>query len=88
MKWLSSLTTLPQTRMRQLMWMGLGVALIVSGALIMLTPLVMGVTLILVGSVVLLRHSSDARRLFVRIKRRFPETFRPFDAWRHRRNRS
>ncbi|MEI8393328.1 MAG: hypothetical protein WCF85_01235 [Rhodospirillaceae bacterium] len=87
MKWLASVTTLPPLRVRQLVWMGLGTALIISGILIALTPVVMGVTLLLVGSVILLRNSSDARRLFVRIKRRFPETFRSFDAWRHRRQK-
>ncbi len=87
MKWLTSFTTLPQPRVRQLVWMGLGAALIVSGALIALTPVVMGTTLFLVGTVILLRNSHDARRLFVRIKRRYPETFRPFDSWRHRRQR-
>ncbi len=87
MKWLASVTTLPQPRIRQLVWMGLGAALIISGALIALTPVVMGVTLVLVGSVILLRNSSDARKLFVRIKRRYPETFLPFDHWRHRRRK-
>jgi hypothetical protein len=87
MKWLASLTTLPPLRIRQLVWMGLGAALIISGLLIALTPVVMGTTLFLVGAVVLLRNSRDARRLFVRIKRRFPETFQPFDNWRHRRQR-
>ncbi|MEI6985223.1 MAG: hypothetical protein WCK65_03770 [Rhodospirillaceae bacterium] len=84
MKWLASVTSLPQPRIRQLVWMGLGVALIISGVLIALTPLVMGTTLFLVGTVILLRNSSDSRRLFVRIKRRYPATFRSFDAWRHR----
>jgi len=87
MKWLASVTTLPQPRIRQLVWMGLGAALIISGVLIALTPVVMGGTLFLVGWVILLRNSSDARRLFVRIKRRYPETFRAFDAWRHRRQK-
>jgi hypothetical protein len=87
MKWLASVTTLPQPRIRQLVWMGLGAALIISGLLIALTPLVMGTTLVLIGAVILLRNSLDARKLFVRIKRRFPETFRSFDAWRHRRNK-
>lgn len=87
MKWLASVTTLPQPRIRQLVFMGLGAALIISGALIALTPVVMGTTLVLVGSVILLRNSSDARRLFVRIKRRYPETFLPFDNWRHRRKK-
>jgi hypothetical protein len=87
MKWLASVTALPQPRIRQLVWMGLGAALIISGVLIALTPVVMGTTLFLVGSVMLLRNSLDARKLFVRIKRRYPGTFRSFDAWRHRRNK-
>ena len=87
MKWLASVTTLPQPRIRQLVWMGLGAALIISGVLIALTPLVMGGTLFLVGSVILLRNSADSRRLFVRIKRRYPETFQGFDSWRHRRQK-
>jgi len=87
MKWLASVTTLPQPRIRQLVWMGLGAALIISGVLIALTPLVMGGTLFLVGTIILLRNSSDARRLFVRIKRRYPDSFEGFDNWRHRRQK-
>jgi hypothetical protein len=87
MKWLASVTTLPPLRIRQLVWMGLGAALIISGLLIALTPVVMGTTLFLVGTIILLRNSRDARRMFVRFKRRYPETFRPFDNWRHRRQR-
>lgn len=87
MKWLASVTTLPQPRIRQLVWMGLGAALIISGVLIALTPVVMGGTLFVVGTVVLLRNSADARRMFVRIKRRYPDTFLPFDAWRHRKQK-
>jgi hypothetical protein len=87
MKWLASVTTLSAPRIRQLVWMGMGAALMISGVLIALTPVVMGTTLVLVGTVILLRNSADARRWFVRLKRRYPETFQPFDSWRRRRNR-
>ncbi|MBI1209540.1 MAG: hypothetical protein GC191_19935 [Azospirillum sp.] len=84
MKWITSATRMPPARLRKLLWIGAGVALIVSGILIALTPILMGLTCIIIGLYILLRTSADARRLFVRIKRRFPATFRPFDNWRHR----
>jgi len=83
----TSANRMPPARVGQLIWIGLGVALVVSGILIALTPVLMGGACFLVGWFILLRSSNDARRLVIRIKQRFPDSFRPFDRWRRRRRR-
>lgn len=87
MNWLADLINLTPGRTRQLIFIGLGFALIVTGLLIMATPVVMGTVLILIGWYILIRNSLIARKILVRLKHRYPSTFRPFDNWRRRRRR-
>ncbi len=87
MNFLSFFDTLTPARTRQLIFICLGIALVLSGIIIMATPLVTGMVLCLVGVYILLRNSLIARRLFVRLKRRYPGPFKPFDNWRRRRRR-
>ncbi|CAK0764906.1 hypothetical protein CCP2SC5_360013 [Azospirillaceae bacterium] len=85
--WLDAFTNLTPARSRQLAFIGVGVALIASGVAIMITPVITGAILILIGQYILLRHSIVARRLYVRLKNRFPHALKPIDRWRHRRRR-
>lgn len=87
MNWIADLIDLSPGRTRQLIFIGLSFALMVTGILIMATPVVTGMALMLVGYYILLRNSVIARRMFARFKRRYPLSFRGFDNWRHRRAR-
>jgi hypothetical protein len=55
-------------------WLGItvGSTLAVVGFLTFPLPLPVGLPLLLIGGVLLLRHSSDARRLLVNLMRRYP----------------
>lgn len=71
-------------RMRQLALIGMGWTIIAVGFLVVPLPGPFGLPLMLVGGVILLRNSDDAKRLFVRMKRRFPRLFVPVERVRDR----
>ncbi len=77
-------------RVRQLALIGTGWSLIGLGALMSPLPGPFGFPVALAGGVILLRNSADARRLFVRLKRRHPRLLSPVERLRvklrHRRN--
>ena len=85
MNWLSNVTNLPPSRTRQLIFIGLGFALVIFGFLWMAVPLLIGSLMVLAGVYILLRNSSIARRIFVRFKNRYPGVLGWVDAWRRRR---
>ena len=66
-------------RMRQLALIGMGWTIVAAGILMVPLPGPFGLPIALVGVVILLRNSADARRLFVRMRRRKPGWFAPFD---------
>ncbi|MBK3732678.1 hypothetical protein GAY29_06060 [Azospirillum brasilense] len=76
-------------RVRQLALIGTGWSLIGLGALMSPLPGPFGFPVALAGGVILLRNSADARRLFVRLKRRHPRLLSPVERirikLRHRR---
>lgn len=84
---IADMINLSPGRTRQLVFIGVGLALLVTGFLIMATPVITGLILWLVGGYILLRSSIIARRLFVRFKRRHPQSFRWLDNWKRRRRR-
>lgn len=71
-------------RVRQLVLIGMGWTIIALGLLIAPLPGPGGIPVIALGGMLLLRNSADARRLFVRAKRRWPRLFFPFEALRQR----
>ena len=77
-------------RVRQLALIGTGWSLIGLGALMSPLPGPFGFPVALAGGVILLRNSANARRLFVRLKRRHPRLLSPVERirvkLRHRRN--
>ncbi|WP_448207253.1 PGPGW domain-containing protein [Azospirillum sp. sgz302134] len=66
-------------RLRQLALIGTGWTIIGLGVLIAPLPGPGGLPVVLIGGAILLRNSSDARRLFVRMKRRHPRLFHPVE---------
>jgi hypothetical protein len=74
-------------RMRQLALIGMGWTIIAAGVVIAPLPGPFGLPVALVGVVMLLRNSADARRLFVRLRRRKPHWFKLFDRHIRRRER-
>lgn len=77
-------SALSYERIRQRVLIGMGWTIIVLGVLIAPLPGPGGLPVILLGGALLLRNSADARRLFVRSKRRFPRLFAPIEALRRR----
>jgi len=71
--------TLSFARVRQLALIGMGWSIIGLGALISPLPGPFGLPVAIVGGIILLRNSADARRLFVRSKRRYPRLFQPVE---------
>lgn len=71
-------------RLRQLTLIGTGWTIIGLGVLIAPVPGPGGLPVMLLGGAILLRNSADARRLFVRMKRRYPRAFRPVERIRLR----
>lgn len=76
--------TLSLARVRQLTLIGTGWTIIGLGALISPLPGPFGLPVAMVGGIILLRNSADARRLFVRSKRRYPRLFKPVERIRLR----
>jgi hypothetical protein len=72
-------STLSINRIRQLFLIGMGWTIVAVGILIVPLPGPFGLPIAFVGVVILLRNSADARRLFVRMRRRKPGWFAPFD---------
>jgi len=80
--------TLSFARVRQLALIGAGCTIILLGLLIAPLPGPGGLPVMLLGGVLVLRNSADARRLFVRGKRRYPRMFSPVERIRQKlRNR-
>ncbi|WP_455179863.1 hypothetical protein [Azospirillum melinis] len=71
--------TLSFARVRQLALIGAGCTIILLGLLIAPLPGPGGLPVMLLGGVLVLRNSADARRLFVRGKRRYPRIFSPVE---------
>ncbi|MBP2299127.1 hypothetical protein [Azospirillum picis] len=72
-------STLSLARIRQLALIGAGCVIILLGVAIAPLPGPGGLPVILLGGVLVLRNSADARRLFVRSKRRYPRLFAPVE---------
>lgn len=70
------------TRVRQLALIGMGVTIIVLGVAIAPLPGPGGLPVMILGGVLVLRNSADARRLFVRMKRRYPRVLGPVERFR------
>ncbi len=87
MDWLSNLFRMSPARTWQLVFISIGCALMIYGLWYMLLPLLFGTLLNLVGLYILLRTSSIARRLFVRLMRRHPAVFAPLRRLRRRRRK-
>jgi len=73
---------LPLARMRQLALIGTGCTIMALGLLIAPLPGPGGLPVMVLGGVLVLRNSADARRLFVRMKRRYPRMIGPVDRFR------
>ncbi|HYG90305.1 MAG TPA: PGPGW domain-containing protein [Azospirillum sp.] len=71
-------------RIRQLVLIGMGWTIIVLGVLITPLPGPGGLPVMILGGILLLRNSADARRMFVRMKRRHPRLFSPVEKLRRR----
>ncbi len=71
--------TLSFARVRQLALIGAGCTIMLLGVLIAPLPGPGGRPVLLLGGVLVLRNSADARRLFVRGKRRYPRIFSPVE---------
>lgn len=69
------------------MLIALGAGLVALGAVIAPIPGPGGLPVMLVGTVVLLRHSPRMRRHWVRARRRWPATFGPLDTLLRRAHR-
>lgn len=65
--------------MRKSLYIAGGVAVIVLGVLVAPLPGPGGIPVIMVGTVILLRHSPGFRRHYVRLKRRYPAAVGPVD---------
>ncbi len=61
---------------------GAGCTIMVLGLLIAPLPGPGGLPVMLLGGVLVLRNSADARRLFVRMKRRYPRALGPVERFR------
>lgn len=83
----SAASTLSIDRIRQLALIGMGWTIVAAGILIAPLPGPFGLPVALAGVVILLRNSADARRLFVRMRRRKPGWFAAFDRYVRRRKR-
>jgi len=61
-------------RQAQMKWIMIAVALVIMtlGAVTFWLPIPIGIPLALAGTMLLVRHSSDARRILARLMRRFP----------------
>lgn len=80
----SSDRSLSLARVRQLALIGMGWTIIGLGALISPLPGPFGLPVAIVGGIILLRNSAGARRLFVRMKRRYPRLFQPVERIRQK----
>ena len=76
--------TLSFARVRQLALIGAGCTIILLGLLIAPLPGPGGLPVMVLGGVLVLRNSADARRLFVRTKRRYPRMFSPVERIRQK----
>ncbi len=72
----------PMARLRQGVMIGLGCAIILVGLVIAPLPGPGGLPVMLVGGVLVLRNSADARKFFVRMKRRYPRVLGPIERLR------
>ncbi|WP_051340526.1 PGPGW domain-containing protein [Azospirillum halopraeferens] len=66
-------------RARTRLLVGLGWVIIAIGVIITPIPGPGGVPVAFVGGLLVLRHSPDSRRLFVRMKKRHPRFLAPFE---------
>lgn len=66
---------LSHDRVRQTALIAMGWTIIAVGVLIAPLPGPLGLPVVLMGAAILLRNSVDARRGFVRLKRRYPALF-------------
>ena len=57
----------------------LSILLLIAGLLTFPLPFPIGIPLLLIGLVLLMRHSSDAKRYLIRLSRRFPWLHRLLD---------
>ena len=72
-----------ETRVMRLLWKWLmillSILLLLAGLLTFPLPFPVGIPLLLIGLALSMRHSSDAKRLLIRLSRRFPPLHRLLD---------
>lgn len=73
------------SRLRKRVIIGMGWALVAAGVVIAPLPGPGGVPVIAAGTYVLVRNSFGARRIYVRVKRRWPAAMAPVDRFVRRR---
>lgn len=71
------------SRVRQVALISLGVAIILAGFLAVPLPGPFGLPLMVIGAAIILRNSRRSKRLFVRLRRRYPQILRPVDRLLH-----
>jgi hypothetical protein len=69
--------TAAQPSVRRLALIGVGWTIVGLGIVLSPLPGPGGLPVILIGAIIVLRNSWDARRFFVRMKRRYPVTLMP-----------
>jgi hypothetical protein len=69
-------------RLRQRVMIGLGCTIMLAGLVIAPLPGPGGLPVMMVGGVLILRNSADARKFFVRMKRRYPRVLGPIERLR------
>lgn len=69
--------TASQPSTRRLVLIGVGWLVFALGIVVSPLPGPGGIPIILIGTIIVLRNSWDARRFFVRMKRRYPTTVWP-----------
>ncbi len=78
----NAVASMSLARVRRMALIGTGWLIIGIGIIVFPLPGPGGLPIMLVGGIILLRNSDDAKRLFVRMKRRYPKTFLPVERLR------
>ncbi len=83
---LNFLALLPfSPRAKQLALIGGGLMIVAAGFLAVPLPGPFGLPLMVIGAAIVMRNSRRSRRLFVRLRRRYPQMLQPINRLLHRR---